>query len=256
MSLSEKIKNTRFAKSMAGYSSKEVDAFIDDILPQISEFEQQISVLRVKLDALEFRSDEISKRENEAERLLDAAKKEAEKIVSAAKERAAGIVAAGEKTAAEKMAAAEKNAVAIVSAADKKGSEIVAAAEKKSGEINEKVAALVGEYEAFEAQFRKTVADTVKNFSAIRESAPKAAAPKPLKKEATKPKVQAESNEARDYEFVGGKRADTVSKAEEKSSRKLYDTVTVTYDTDDGYADIKKLKDSAQKKEIKNPTEF
>lgn len=250
MPLSDKIKDIKFTKSVAGYAVKEVDGFIDGVLPAVMEYEREVSTLRVKLDAYERRADEIAKQEKEAARLLESARAEAERIVADAKSNAQKIVSLGEGAAAEKISAAEKKAAAIISAANKKGSEIVSLAKEKSDETNEKLTRLIGEYEEFEAKFRAEVAKTVKNLAAIRESAPKVEKPKA---EAVPAPKEEEPSEQKDYEFVGGKRVGTAEATKEMPRRKLYDTVTVTYDEEDDFSDIKKF---LGKKEIKNPTDF
>lgn len=252
MSLSDKIKDTRFTKSVAGYAVKEVDGFIDGILPAVMEYEREVSSLRVKLDAYERRADEIAKQEKEAARTLENAKEEAERIIAEAKTEAARIVASGEGAAAEKISAAERNAASLLDAASKKGEEIISASKEKSDEINEKVANLVGEYEEFEAKFRTEVARTVKNLAAIREGAPKAKKPVVTEEKAPVQKSE-EPEETKDFEFVGGKRVGAAEATKEMPRRKLYDTVTVTYDSEDDFDDIKKF---LGKKEIKNPTDF
>lgn len=265
MSLSEKIKNAKFSKGVAGYSVKEVDGFICDILPLVTECEQQLSALRVKLEAVEYQSDAIKKRENEAERMLEKAKSEAERIINEAKAIAKETVSQSETEALEKgdaakrmadelLNTAKKNASAIIVSADKKGRETLAAANGNAEEINAKAEALSKEIRAFEENFRAAVADTVKKLSDIRASSPKAV---PVMKAEPKTEKKAdviEILETKDYEFAGGKQLS--AKKAESSKRRLYDTVTVTYDAEDDFEDVKKIKNEGAKKEIKNPTDF
>lgn len=225
MSLSEKIKSTKFSKSVAGYSQKEVDAFLESTAAVSGELEQKISVLRTKLDAYESRADEIKKLENEAKRLLEGARCEARQIVLAA-----------QKNAEEILAKANDDANAILATADKNGKAIVSAANAEADEIARKSAAIVKECEDFEAQFRNTVASTVKKLSALRSGAPKITVTEtPAVEEPKKSEPKA---------------------VRETAKRKPYDTLTVVYDTDDDFADIQKIKSEAGERKIKNPTEF
>ena len=248
MSLSNKIKDIKFSKSVAGYAIKEVDSFLDGMVTAAAEQESELSALRVKLEAYERRADEIAKKEKAAEDALENAKKESRRIISEAEKKAEHIVASGEGAAEEKKAAADKNAKEIIAAADKKGKEIVEAAKKEADRVNRTVAALVGEYEEFEARFRTEVAKTVKSLADIRNSAPKTeehVKEEPVKEEPVAPDTQ-------DFEFVGGRRVKSEA-TKEMPRRKLYDTLTVTYDKEDDFADIKEF---LGKKEIKNPTDF
>ncbi len=269
MPLSDKIKDTRFSKSVAGYAIKEVDGFVEEILPAVADYEKQLSALRVKLDAYESRADEIAKRESDAERLLCAAREESAKILRAAELEGKGIAAEAEAKASEITADAEaraamllseakKKAEAIIAAADAKGKETVAAASSAADKISCEAAAVRDECAAFEKHFREIVADTVKNLAAIRTEAPRVkAAQKPKKAEKKEPAEKQPENEpdvTRDYEFAGGKRV--AAPEEKKTQRRLYDTVTVVYDSEDDFADVKKLKEALGKKEIKNPTDF
>ena len=257
MALSEKIKDIKFAKSVAGYSVKEVDSFIDSAFADASEYEREISALRVKLEAYDRRTDEIARKEAEALATLESAREEAGRIISEAKEQAVKIVAAGEGAADEKISAAEKNAKALLASANEKGEEIVAAAVKRAEETNDRVADLVAEYEDFEAKFRMEVAKTVKTLSDIKNGAPRVT--KTVKEEPEEEESVTEepaSEEAHDFEFVGGKRADIAEKTKEMPKRKLYDTLSVTYDSDDDFSDIKMIKESFGKSGIKNPADF
>lgn len=223
MSLSEKIKNTKFSKGVAGYSQKEVDGFMESTAVAVSELEHQLSGLRIKLDAYESRADEIRKKENEAKKLLDAARAEALRILDAAKEKANGILSEAQKSAEGILAAAKENGAAIK--------------EKADGEADEtlkKAAAILKECDAFEAQFRAAVADTVKRLSVIRAASPSV----PVKEE---PKTV---------------RREVKPQKRERTERKPYDTLTVTYDSEDDYADIQKIKKEAGTRRIKNPTDF
>ncbi len=259
MSLSQKIKDVKFSKSVAGYASKEVDGFLGDILSSVCEAEQQLSSLRAKLDAYESRADEITKKENEAQKLLLAAKEESASIVSRAKNDANDIISAAEDEAKAFLNEAEKNAKTILAIADKKGNAIIKEASAKAESINEKTAALTKECEAFENAFRAAVAETVKRLAAIRETAPAAVG---IEKEENaraeeKPvKEQTDGGDTRDYVFVGGKRIDSTEKPKEKTKRKVYDTLAVTYEGEDGFSDIQKIKKESGQKGIKNPTDF
>ncbi|MBR5539212.1 MAG: DivIVA domain-containing protein [Clostridia bacterium] len=253
MSLSDKIKDIKFSKSVAGYSTKEVDGFLDEIVSAVMEQEKEISALCAKTEAYENRAKDIEKKEKAAADTLEDAKNEARRIIGEAEKKAEHIVAAGEGAADEKRAAAEKAAAEIITAADNKGKEILLAAKNEAERINETVAALVGEYEEFEAKFRTEVAKTVKNLADIRSSAPKTEKAEKTEKKPEEP-VKAEPSvpDTQDFEFVGGRRVPSEA-TKEMPRRKLYDTLTVTYDNEDDFADIKEF---LGKKEIKNPTDF
>jgi cell division septum initiation protein DivIVA len=261
MSLSEKIKNIRFSKGAIGYSVKEVDAFVGESLTLASDCEMKLHTLRAKLDAFECRTDEIAKREDEAAAVLEAAKKEAASIIGAAK-------AEGEKEIEKSRLAAEKiiedakaDATEITVKAKVEARVLIEKAAEKSAEINQKAAALVKTCECFEAQFRSEVAKTVKNLAEIKNNAPKVKAENPVKSE-VKPEAFVEKAqepmETQDYAFVGGRRLDTAFGGEKKQSRKVYDTLSVTYDSnfDGEFEDVKKIKEDILRKGIKNPVEF
>ena len=63
-------------------------------------------------------------------------------------------------------------------------------------------------------------------------------------------------NTAHDYTFAGGKLLEKDGERQTAAQRKLYDTVSVTYDGGDGYDDIKRLMESAADRKLKNPTDF
>ena len=261
MSLSEKIKNVKFQKGAIGYSVKDVDAFTAECVQLAADYESQLHTLRAKLDAFQCRTDEIAKREDEAAALLDAAKKEAAAIIDAAKHE-------GEKEIAKSRLAAEKiiedakaDATEITVKAKVEARVLLEKATEKSAEINEKAAALVKECEDFEAEFRSEVAKTVKNLADIRKNAPKVGTVKTIKAE-VKTEAPAEKAkepvETQDFAFVGGKRLDAPFSGDKKQSRKVYDTLSVTFDSDlDGeFEDVKKIKEDILRKGIKNPVEF
>ena len=61
--------------------------------------------------------------------------------------------------------------------------------------------------------------------------------------------------ETRDFSFAGGKPVSAAS-APEKTHRKLYETVNVTYENDDDFADVRKIMEDAPARKVKNPTHF
>ena len=261
MSLSEKIKNIKFSKGAIGYSVKEVDAFTDECAMLASDCESQVHTLRAKLDAFQCRTDEIAKREEEAAAVLEAAKNEALSIIEAAK-------AEGEKEIAKSRLAAEKiiedakaDATEISIKAKVDARILLEKATEKADEINAKSAALVKTCDDFEAKFRMEVAKTVKNLAEIKSGAPKVKVIAPVKEEveAEVPAEKAEeSEEMQDFAFVGGKRLDTTVNTDRKNGRKVYDTLSVTYDNafESDFEEIKRMKEDISKKGIKNPVEF
>ena len=85
MSLSERLQSVHFNKGAIGYNTKEVDAFFSEMRTAAERDEAALRTLRAKLDAFEGKSAEIARTENEAYRLLAAAKDEAEKLRDCAK---------------------------------------------------------------------------------------------------------------------------------------------------------------------------
>ena len=314
MSLSEKLKQAHFPKSAFGYGVKEIDAFLNDLRIAAESDESTLRTLRAKLDAFEGRSAEIARTENEAYRLLGAAKDEAEKLRAAARARADVIVKEAETRAASAEAAAserasllereatrraneqignaKQNAAMILAAADKRGREILAAAEQKAKETAAKAAALARESRDFEEKLRALTADTVRALAALNDNppaAPSAAAPAsavdspfesavprprrtdrprsaaPLCAEESAESVDTSEGETdedfspHDYSFAGGKLLTKNGENAAAAPRRLYDTVSVTYDDAadaDGYDDIKRLMENAGGRKLNNPADF
>lgn len=266
MAISDRIQNAKFSKSMAGYSAKEVDAFLDDLLPIVREQEQLLQAMRAKLLTLDKRSEEIAKQEAEAEQK-----------VANAEARAEAIVAAAEKAAEEKLekaaegarileAEAAKNAERILAAADRQGKGTLAEAITAANAERESANAIRAEYTVFESRFRALVADTARALAALQEEAPKAASlkavpvaeakpePKEEPKEAPKeaPREAPSPEETQSISFAGGRPMPNGA-AKTPSSRKPYDTLSVTYDDADDFADVQSM---MRGKKVKNPTHF
>ncbi len=276
MTLSEKLEEVKFTKSVAGYAQKEVDGFIADILPLVREQEQIISALRVKLEAFEGQGEEIMRKEREARALLEAAKQESEIIIATAKKSADDIAAearvasevqirAASTRAADTIANAESQAAARVSEAEATAEKIIATADAKGRELLEKVRAiydaeekkakaLVNECAAFEARFRNVVASTVESLAKINSEAP--VTPDVKSEESVKVEQVSVPPEETVEEKVEEENVPVVTPAHgEPRRRKLYDTVNVTYenDEDDDFSDIKSV---MKGKGIKGPTDF
>lgn len=322
MSLSERLQSIRFNKGAIGYNTKEVDAFVAELRTAAERDESALRTLRAKLDAFEGRSAEITRTENEAYRLLAAAKDEAEKVRAAAEAQAKTMLedakvraAAAEAVAAERASAAEReaarranetvgnarqNAAMILAAADKRGREALAAAEREAADVRARTAALFRRSAEFEEKLRRLTADTVRALAALNALAPAdatvapaaAAAPasapaetlsmpdhtpifasRPRRTDRVRPAESAAApaasetvpasaseadadNTAHDYTFAGGKLLEKDGERQTAAPRKLYDTVSVTYDGGDGYDDIKRLMESAADRKLKNPTDF
>lgn len=326
MSLSERLQSIHFNKGAIGYNTKEVDAFVAELRTAAERDESALRTLRAKLDAFEGRSAEITRTENEAYRLLAAAKDEAEKVRAAAEAQAKTMLedakvraAAAEAVAAERASAAEReaarranetvgnarqNAAMILAAADKRGREALAAAEREAADVRARTAALFRRSAEFEEKLRRLTADTVRALAALNASAPAdatvapaaAAAPasaptaapaetlsmpdhtpifasRPRRTDRVRPAESAAApaaaetmsasaseadadNTAHDYTFAGGKLLEKDGERQTAAPRKLYDTVSVTYDGGDGYDDIKRLMESAADRKLKNPTDF
>ena len=194
MSLSERLQSIHFNKGAIGYNTKEVDAFVAELRTAAERDESALRTLRAKLDAFEGRSAEITRTENEAYRLLAAAKDEAEKVRAAAEAQAKTMLedakvraAAAEAVAAERASAAEReaarranetvgnarqNAAMILAAADKRGREALAAAEREAADVRARTAALFRRSAEFEEKLRRLTADTVRALAALNASAP------------------------------------------------------------------------------------
>lgn len=312
MLLSEKLEQAKFSKSVAGYAVKEVDGFLGDLLPVLREEEELMRVLRTKVSAFEAHTEEIEKREQEAYRVLEAAKNEAESMLAAARKNAEAIVAEAKAVAeareraadahaaeqlanadrrsAERLDEAKRTAEMILAAADRKGRTLLAEAQARATAQSQSAKALAAECVAFEARFRTLAADTVRALSELKDDAPRPIVTLPASQNAAEPTVQqpvqptapaapaeparrvvrpapapeqqehsvpAETNTARDIAFAGGQPVSSYTGQSEKpSGRKLYDTVTVSYESDDGYEDIRKLMEDASGKKPTNPAHF
>lgn len=290
MPISEKIQKASFSKSMAGYTAKEVDAFLGDLLPLAMEQEQTITTLRAKLSAMEARTEEIAHLEKEAYRLLEKAREESARIVAAAEEKARVLRTEAEQTAEVKLQIAEKNATELVASAehtartsidtakktaetilhtaDQKGKAQLREAAEVANAEREKARKLTAECTAFEAKFRTLVADTAHALAKLQAEAPAIPTPAPIPPapkaaeppKPTEPPKTAEPEEpkvpeTRDFSFAGGKPMAAAPSAE-KPRRKLYDAVTVTYDAEDGFDDIRKLMEEKTNGQAKNPVHF
>ena len=289
MSLSERLQSIRFNKGAIGYNTKEVDAFVAELRTAAERDESALRTLRAKLDAFEGRSAEITRTENEAYRLLAAAKDEAEKVRAAAEAQA--------KTMLE-------DAKVRAAAAEAVTAERASAAEREAADVRARTAALFRRSAEFEEKLRRLTADTVRALAALNASAPAdatvapaaAAAPasaptaapaetlsmpdhtpifasRPRRTDRVRPAESAAApaaaetvpasaseadadNTAHDYTFAGGKLLEKDGERQTAAPRKLYDTVSVTYDGGDGYDDIKRLMESAADRKLKNPTDF
>ena len=320
MSLSDRLQSIRFNKGAIGYNTKEVDAFVAELRTAAERDESALRTLRAKLDAFEGRSAEITRTENEAYRLLAAAKDEAEKVRAAAEAQAKTMLedakvraAAAEAVTAERASAAEREAArranetvgnARQNAAEAVTAERASAAEREAADVRARTAALFRRSAEFEEKLRRLTADTVRALAALNASAPAdatvapaaAAAPasaptaapaetlsmpdptpifasRPRRTDRVRPAESAAApaaaetvpasaseadadNTAHDYTFAGGKLLEKDGERQTAAPRKLYDTVSVTYDGGDGYDDIKRLMESAADRKLKNPTDF
>ncbi|MBE6680100.1 MAG: DivIVA domain-containing protein [Ruminococcaceae bacterium] len=280
MTLSDKVKNLKFTKSVGGYTTREVDAFLAEILPLLREEEQVLSALRAKLSAFEGKGEEIRQKEQETYRLLEAAKEEAQIIVATAKKEAADIASAARIEAevqqrsaashasetiskAEAKAQArmdEANAVAekIIATADARGRELLAKVKAVCDEEERKAKALANECADFETRFRTIVADTARALAKIKEESPvpyeeavkpteplKAEPPKEKEPEVTEPKEEPLVETEVDIGTLVFPKANT---------RKLYDMVDVTYENEED--DFSEIRDIMKGKGAKSPTHF
>ena len=299
MSISEIFTEVKFTKSVAGYSAKEVDAFLSDMLPKIAEQEQILSGMRVKLEAFEKRREEIAATEQNAKALLENAEYEAKITEENAKKKAESMLAdasvgievqtrAAASHAAKVISDAEKEADGIVSEAKKNSERIIAAADAQARAMLEQVKEfceeekrkaqeLSNECAAFEASFKELVAKTAKELSLLKEKAPMPAAnpvssaPKdkpqavtakkePTVKEdsaseqASKAEQAAEEEQAaKDISFAGTKPFAAQGK-KESTPRRLYDTVTVTYDDEFDFSGVRDIMKNGSLR--KSPTHF
>ena len=266
MAISDRIRGVKFSKSVAGYSVKEVDAFLDDLLPIVQEQEQLLQAMRAKLLTLDKRSEEIAKQEAEAERKIALAEAKAEEIVAAAEKAAAEKLEKAAEGAQILAAEAAKKAERILAAADRQGKGVLAEAITAANAERESANAIRAEYTVFESRFRTLVADTARALAALQEEAPKAATrkaipvaeakpePKEEVQEAPAPKEEPAPEETQSISFAGGRPMPTDAEAAKTPSRrKPYDTLSVTYDDDDDFADVQSM---MRGKKVKNPTHF
>lgn len=222
------------------------------------------------------------------------AKAAAEARERAADAHAAEQLQNAERRSAERIDEAKKTAEMILAAADRKGRTMLAEAQARATAQSQSAKALAAECVAFEARFRTLAADTVRALSELKDDAPKpivtqsasqiaaepilqqsarmaqpetpaqppqravppAPVPESPKAEST-PAAPEEESAARDIPFAGGQPISAYTGASEKpSGRKLYDTVTVSYESDDGYEDIRKLMEDTSGKKPTNPAHF
>lgn len=262
MAISDRIQNAKFSKSMAGYSAKEVDAFLDDLLPIVREQEQLLQAMRAKLLTLDKRSEEIAKQEAEAERKIALAEAKAEETLAAAEKAAAEKLEKAAEGARLLEAEAAKNAERILAAADRQGKGTLAEAITAANAERESANAIRAEYTVFESRFRALVADTARALAALQEEAPKAtslkavpvaeAKPEPKEEPKEAPKEAPSPEETQSISFAGGRPMPNGA-AKTPSSRKPYDTLSVTYDDADDFADVQSM---MRGKKVKNPTHF
>ncbi|MBQ5390389.1 MAG: DivIVA domain-containing protein [Clostridia bacterium] len=223
-----------------------------------------------------------------ADTLVAEAKAAAALREQAAEARAAEQIDTAERRAAARLEEAKQNAEMILAAADRKGRTMLAEASSKATAQNQSTKALAAECIAFEARFRTLVADTVRALAALKDDAPKpmtvptAPAPAPIEasaetvhvSEPTAPRrtvqptaipVQpqeavpetADTTAAQDIAFAGGQPVSAYTAETERApKRRLYDTVNVTYEEDDGFSDIQRLMDDADGKKKTNPAHF
>lgn len=279
MSISEKLTDIKFTKSAIGYSAKEVDGFISDILPLVKEQEHLLLALKVKLEAFDAQRGEIEGKEKQALRLLEAAKKEAEIIVATAKKsaedklkdaelssevqlraaasRAAEIIADAEQKAKATANEAEVNAEKVLKSADAEARAVIEKVMAYSAEETRKAQEISDKCAAFEASFKALVAKTAAEFAAIKENTPMPARevveePAPIAAEScVEPQKEETEAEAEEPTFT----APTVGERARTPKKHLYDAVPVTYDDDEqDFTDIRDIMKRAEKR--KSPTHF
>lgn len=223
-----------------------------------------------------------------ADAIVAEAKAAAEARERAAEAHAAEQLQNAERRSAARIDEAKKTAEMILAAADRKGRTLLAEAQARASAQSQSAKALAAECIAFEARFRALAADTVRALSELKDDAPKPIVTKPVQQPIPEPIVQqpvapvepasrparpapaveqpkpkeesaapAAESAPRDIAFAGGQPVSAYTGAPEKpSGRKLYDTVTVSYDNDDGYEDIRKLMEDANGKKPTNPVHF
>lgn len=224
-----------------------------------------------------------------ADAIVAEAKAAAEVRERAAEAHAAEQIATAERRSAERVDEAKKTAEMILAAADRKGRTMLTEASSRATAENQNAKALAAECVAFEARFRALAADTVRALAALRDNAPKeiptisvsqpgavkerlaekssaeakqrAAEPQPKAavQEATVPVAPnnvKNAEDTRDIMFAGGRPVPSEEVTREVPRRKFYDTVTVSYEDDDGFSDIRRLMEDANGVKKTNPTHF
>ena len=210
------------------------------------------------------------------------ATRRANEQIGNAKQNAAMILAAADKRGRETLAAAEKQA--------KETAEKAAALSRESRDFEEKLRALTANTVRALAALNGTApaaasapaaaaapasATPPTGVSAI-EISPEVAVPRPRRTDRPRPASPShieekaaeigasgaalpEDDTPRDYSFAGGKLLTKNGENASAAPRKLYDTVSVTYDDvddTDGYDDIKRLMENAGGRKVSNPTDF
>ena len=207
--------------------------------------------------------------------IVDDAKISAEAELRVAAVKAEEQLIKADKEAKARVNTANSNAEKIITVADAKGKAMLSDAKRAYDEVMRRAEALSGESASFETRFRTLVAETALALARLREESklPKAekkaetadAKPEPepdpepeIEPETTPiddaPEAEVTSNYATDYEFAGGKPLNSSAERSERPQRRLYDTVSVTYENDDDFDDIKNI--IRDGKNCKSPTHF
>lgn len=222
----------------------------------------------------------------EAEIIVATAKKNAETIVSEAQvdaevqvrsatARANDILENADALSNAKISDAYASAEKIIADASQKSKEMLEQVKAACDEEMRKAKALANECASFETRFRTIVADTAQALMKIKEETPvpydaaaikapekaveshaseaEEKAPALATEEITPVEKVEETKESTDVEFAGGKPVAALAKKEEKTQRKLYDNVQVTYDAEN---DFEQIRDIMKGPERKSPTHF
>ncbi len=120
MPLSDDIRKQTFTKVMRGYSSIEVDEFLDFLAKKTGELEFENAGLRSKLELVIERLEQVAEAEKVMRSTIDGANARADKIVADADARAAKIIADAKTHAKEVSDSAKHHCSAILSDFDAK----------------------------------------------------------------------------------------------------------------------------------------
>ena len=176
MRLSDKLSDVRFSRGVAGYNTKEVDAFLQALAGELLQIEERLDALTARAALYDAEKEKITQEKAAADELLSLAESKAKKLLSeaqaaaracehaaqieteelrrsaeskaqnrlhAAQVQAEGMIADADVAAKEKIAEAEAGAARILSEADRRGQAMLAEAKAKTAAETDRYAEIV-----------------------------------------------------------------------------------------------------------------